>query len=190
MKKAMAGAALAAGELAKTPAGQKAISQVGDTTARASKIVGWTFLGLIGLAGAYLLYKVISKAISKSQDNADDRAAIKEEQLVLQELDKQGIKPTPNLNEKDIANAIQAAISGCTEDEEAVYTQMRRLNNDADWGALKTAWGGENGRRMVEGCFVGGTEYPLIEALVSLFSQSERDVINQIFASKGMKSRI
>jgi len=190
MKKAMAGAALAAGEVIKTPAGQKVISQVGDSTARASKIIGWTFVGLVGLAGAYLLYKVISKAISKSQDNADDRAAIKEEQLVLQELDKQGIRPTPNLNEKDIANAIQAALSGCTEDEEAVYTQMRRLNNDADWGALKTAWGSENGKRMVEGCLYGGTEYPLSEALVGLMSQSERDVINQIFVSKGMKSRI
>ena len=190
MKKAMAGAALAAGELAKTPAGQKAISQGLDTTAKVSRIVGWTFVGLFGLAGAYLLYKVISKAISKSQDNADDRAATKEEQLVLQELDKQGIKPSPNLNEKDIANAIQAALGGCTEDEEAVYTQMRRLNNDADWGALKTAWGGENGRRMVEGCIGGGTEYPLTEALVNLMSQGERDVINQIWASKGMKSRI
>jgi hypothetical protein len=190
MKKAMAGAALAAGEVIKTPAGQKVISQVGDSTARASRIIGWTFIGLIGITGAYLLYKVISKAISKSQDNADDRAATKEEQLVLQELDKQGIKPTPNLNEKDIANAIQAALSGCTEDEEAVYTQMRRLNNDADWGALKTAWGGENGRRMVAGCAFGGTEYPLTEALVNLMSQGERDVINQIWASKGMKSRI
>ena len=88
MKKAMAGAALAAGELAKTPAGQKAISQGLDTTARASKILGWTFVGLIGLAGAYLLYKVISKAISKGQDNADERAAIKEEQQVLAGLDK------------------------------------------------------------------------------------------------------
>jgi hypothetical protein len=189
MKKAMAGA-MVAGELAKTPAGQKTISQVGDTTARASKIIGWTFIGLIGIAGAYLLYKVISKAISKAQDSADDRAAIKEEQLVLQELDKQGIKPSPNLNEKDIANALQAALGGCSEDEEAVYTQMRRLNNDADWAALKTSWGGENGKRMVAGCLYGGTEYPLTEALVNLMSQGERDVINQIFASKGMKSRI
>jgi hypothetical protein len=189
MKKAMAGA-MVAGELAKSKAGQKAISQVGDTTARASKIIGWTFIGLVGLTGAYLLYKVISKAIKKGQENADERAAIKEEQQVLSELEQGGIQVTPTLNFKDIANAIQAALGGCTEDEEAVYTQMRRLNNDADWGALKTAWGGENGKRMVEGCFYGGTEYPLTEALISLFSQSERDVINQIFANKGMKSRI
>ena len=190
MKKAMAGAAIAAGELAKTPAGQKAISQVGDTTARASKIIGWTFISLIGIAGAYLLYKVISKAVAKGQENADERAAIKEEQQVLAGLDKEGIQVTQNLNFKDIANAIQAALGGCDEDEEAVYTQIRRLNNDADWAALKTAWGGENGRRMVDGCMFGGTEYPLTEALVTLFSQAERDVINQIFSSKGMKSRI
>ena len=186
----MAGAALAAGELAKTPAGQKAISQGLDTTSKVSRIVGWTFVGLFGLAGAYLLYKVISKAISKSQDNADDRAATKEEQLVLQELDKQGIKPSPNLNEKDIANAIQAALGGCTEDEEAVYTQMRRLNNDADWGALKTAWGGENGKRLIKDCLYGGTDYSLVEGLTNLFSQGERDAINQTFQSKGMQTRI
>jgi hypothetical protein len=190
MKKAMAGAAIAAGEIAKTKAGQKTISQVGDSTARASKIIGWSIIGLVSIAGAFLLYKVISKAIQKGKENADERAAVKEEQLVLQELDKEGIKPTPNLNEKDIANAIQAALGGCDEDEEAVYTQMRRLNNDADWAALKTAWGGEDGKRMIADCFYGGTEYPLTEALVNLFSQAERDVINQIFASKGMKSRI
>jgi hypothetical protein len=190
MKKAMAGAAIAAGEVIKTPAGQKVISQVGDSTARASKIIGWTFIGLVGITGAYLLYKVISKAIQKGQENADERAAIKEEQQVLSGLDKEGVKVTQSLNFKDMANAIQAALGGCTEDEEAVYTQMRRLNNDADWGALKTAWGGENGKRLVPDCLYGGTEYPLVEALVSLFSQSERDVINQIFASKGMKSRL
>ena len=189
MKKAMAGA-MVAGELAKTPAGQKAISQSTDSITRATRVIGWTFIGLIALGGAFLLYKVISKAIQKGQENADERAAIKEEELVLKELEKQGVKTTPNLNEKDIANAIQAALGGCSEDEEAVYTQIRRLNNDADWAALKTAWGGENGKRLVADCFYGGTEYPLTEALVSLFSQSERDVINQIFASKGMKARI
>lgn len=189
MKKAMAGA-LIAGEVAKSKAGQKVITQASDTSAKVTKVIGWTIFGLVALGGAFLLYKVISKAIAKGQDNADERAAIKEGQIVLKELEKQGIKTTPNLNEKDIANAIQAALGGCDEDEEAVYTQMRRLNNDADWAALKTAWGGENGRRMVEGCVFGGTEYPLTEALVTLFNQEERDVINKIFADKGMKSRI
>ncbi len=189
MKKAMAGA-LIAGEVAKSKAGQKVITQASDTSVKVTKVIGWTIFGLVALGGAFLLYKVISKAIAKGQDNADERAAIKEEQLVLKELEKEGIKTTPNLNEKDIANAIQAALSGCDEDEEAVYTQIRRLNNDADWAALKTAWGGENGTRMIEGCVYGGTEYPLIEALVTLFNQAERDVINKIFADKGMKARI
>jgi len=190
MKKAMAGAAIAAGEVIKTPAGQKVISQVGDSTAKASRIIGWTFIGLVGIAGAYLLYKVISKAIQKGQENADDRAEVKEETLVLGELEKQGIKVTPTLNPHSMANAIQAAISGCTEDEDAVYTQLRLLNNDADWGALITAWGGENGKRLVADCLYGGTEYPLKEALVKLFSSSEREIVNQIFAQKGMKTRL
>ena len=190
MKKAMAGAALAAGELAKTPAGQKAISQGLDTTAKVSRIVGWTFVGLFGLAGAYLLYRVISKAIQKGQENADDRAAIKEETLVLDYLDKQGIKPTQGINFHDMANTIQEALGGCTEDEESVYTQMRRLNNDADWGALKTAWGGENGKRLIKDCLYGGTDYSLVEGLTNLFSQGERDAINQTFQSKGMQTRI
>jgi hypothetical protein len=189
MKKAMAGA-MVAGELAKSPAGQKAISQSTDSVTRATRVIGWTFIGLIAIGGAYLLYKVISKAIQKGQENADERAAIKEEQQVLSNLEQGGVQVTQTLNFKDMANAIQSALGGCSEDEEAVYTQIRRLNNDADWGALKTAWGGENGRRLVADCFYGGTEYPLTEALVSLFSQGERDVINQIFASKGMKSRI
>ena len=80
-------------------------------------------------------------------------------------------------------------MNGGTENEDAVYAQVRLISNDAEWEALKIAWGGVDGTRPVSGVFTS-TNYTLVGALVTLLNTTERDIINQIFASKNMKTRI
>jgi hypothetical protein len=195
MKKASAG--LVVGEIAKTKSGQKAlessassVSNTMETTNRIQSVLGWTITALIVAGGGFLLWKLVVKpAIDKAETSGEQRADIKEGELLLKEYEKLGLNVDPTKNYKGIADAISNALNGGTEDEEAVYAQIRRISNDAEWEALKIAWGGVDGTRPVSGVFTS-TNYTLVGALIEHFNTSERNVINQIFASKNMKTRI
>lgn len=194
--KANAGVMLAS-QVAKTKGGKKIIdstaSNVSNTMQTANRIqsvLGWTITALILAGGGYLIYRfVIKPSLDKSENKGEQRADVKEGELLLKEYDKLGLKVDPLKNYKGIADAIQNALSGATEDEEAVYTQLRNINNDAEWEALKIAWAGTDGSRPVQGVFTS-TNYTLVGALIALFSETERGIVNQIFAMKNMKTRI
>jgi hypothetical protein len=189
MKKANAGL-LVASEVAKTKSGQEAISGTMTSVNRVQSVIGWTITALVLAGGGFLLWRFIIKpAMQKGESDAEKRASIKEGELVLKEYDRLGLRVDPTKNYKGIADAIQSALSGSTEDEEAVYSQIRLISNDAEWEALKIAWAGVDGSRPVEGTFTS-TNYSLVGALIGLFNTSERNVVNQIFASKNMKTRI
>jgi hypothetical protein len=196
MKKASAGA-MVASEVAKTKGGQKIIdstaSSVGNTMQTANRVqsvLGWTITALILAGGGFLIWRLVIKpAIDKAESSGEQRADVKEGELLLKEYDRLGLKVDPLKNYKGIADGISNALNGGTENEDAVYAQVRLISNDAEWEALKIAWGGVDGTRPVSGVFTS-TNYTLVGALVTLLNTSERDIINQIFASKNMKTRI
>ena len=190
MKKASAGL-MVASQVANSKAGQKAISETTEGAVKVGKIIGWTFASLLIVGTGFLLYKFLVKpALNKAEQGGEDRANVKEGELVLKEYDKLGLNVDPTKNYKGIAEAIQGALNGWSEDEEAVYSQMRLLSNDAEWEALKIAWAGVDGTRPISGGWMGGGNYSLTQALITFLDATERNVINSIFASKNMKSRI
>jgi hypothetical protein len=190
MKKASAGL-MVASQVANSKAGQKAIATTTEQTAKVGKIIGWTFASLLVVGAGFLIYKLIIKPVlNKAEQGGEDRATIKEGELVLKEYDKLGLNVDPTKNYKGMADTIQGALNGWSEDEEAVYSQLRLLSNDAEWEALKIAWAGVDGTRPISGGWMGGGSYSLPQALVTLMNADERNVINGIFASKNMKSRI
>lgn len=196
MKKASAGL-MVAGEVAKTKAGKQAlesgasnVSNTMQTANRVQSVLGWTITAFILAGGGFLLWKLVIKpALDKAESSNEQRADVKEGELVLKEYEKLGLRVDPTKNYKGIADAIQNALSGATEDEEAVYAQIRLISNDAEWEALKIAWAGVDGSRPVQGAF-SSTNYTLVGALIDLFNPFERNVVNQIFATKNMKTRI
>lgn len=190
MKKANAGL-MVASQVANSKAGQKAIATTTEQTAKVGKIIGWTLASILVVGAGFLIYKLIIKPVlSKVEEGSEDRASIKETKLVLGELDDIGIRADLTKNFKQMADAIQSALSGWTEDEEAVYTQIRLINNEAEWESLKAAWGGTDGHRDIKGGWMGGGSYDLTSALVTFLNNDERNVINGIFASKNMRTRI
>jgi hypothetical protein len=189
MKKASAGL-MVASEVAKTKQGQEAIGGTLQTANRVQSVLGWTITALIIAGGGFVIWKFLLKPlIDKGETSGEERADIKEEELVLRELERLGIRVDQTKNYKGIADAIYNALNGFTEDEEAVYNQIRLISNDAEWGALKTAWAGVDGSRPISSGF-SSTDYTLVGALIGLLSTSERNIINQIFASKNMRTRI
>jgi hypothetical protein len=189
MKKANAGL-IVASEVAKTKGGQEAISGTMTSVNRVQSVIGWTITALVLAGGGFLIWRFLIKpAIDKSETKGEQRADVKEGELLLKEYEKLGLRVNPLKNYKGIADAIQNALSGSTEDEEAVYSQLRNIDNDAEWEALKIAWAGVDGSRPVEGTFTT-TNYTLVGALIGLFNTSERNVVNQIFSMKNMKTRI
>jgi hypothetical protein len=196
MKKANAGL-MVAGKVANSKAGQKAIdssvsnvSNTMETANRIQSVLGWTITALILAGGGYLIWRLaIKPALDKAETSNEQRADVKEGELVLKEYEKLGLRVDPSKNYKGIADAIQNALSGSSENEEAVYAQIRLISNDAEWEALKIAWAGVDGSRPVEGTFTS-TNYTLVGALIGLFNPFERNVVNQIFATKNMNTRI
>jgi hypothetical protein len=190
MKKASAGL-MVASQVANSKAGQKAIASTTESATKVGKIIGWAFASVLIVGAGLLVYKFLVKpALDKAEQGGEDRANIKEGELVLKEYDKLGLNVDPTKNYKGMADAIQGALNGWSEDEEAVYSQMRLLSNDAEWEALKIAWAGVDGTRPISGGWVGGGNYSLTQALITYLDATERNVVNSIFAGKNMKSRI
>lgn len=161
-----------------------------QTANRVQSVLGWTITALILAGGGYLIWRfAIKPAIDKAETSNEQRADVKESELVLKEYERLGLRVDPTKNYKGIADAIQNALSGYSENEEAVYAQIRLISNDAEWEALKIAWAGVDGSRPVEGAFTS-TNYTLVGALIGLFNPFERNVVNQIFSTKNMNTRI
>lgn len=201
MKKANAGlmvAGQAVGDIAKTKAGQKAIettssnvNQSMQTANRVQSIVGWTITGLIVLGAGYLVYRFLIKpSLDKAETNQENRAAMKEAELVLKEYDKLGLKVDPLKDMKAIADRISAALNGYTEDDDAIAAALQIISNDAEFEALRAAWGGVDGTRPVEGGMFGGGNFSLTGAIQKYLDDSNKAQVNMNYASKNMKTRV
>ena len=201
MKKANAGlmvAGKAVGDIAKTKAGQKAIettssnvNQSMQTANRVQSIVGWTITGLIVLGAGYLVYRFLIKpSLDKAETNQENRAAMKEAELVLKEYDKLGLKVDPLKDMKAIADRISAALNGYTEDDDAIAAALQIMGNDAEFEALRAAWGGVDGTRPVTGGMFGGGNFSLTAAIQKYLDDDNKAQVNMNYDSKNMKTRV
>lgn len=197
MKKANAGLMLAS-EVAKSKGGQKIIDSTASnvsnsmqTANRIQSVIGWTITALVLAGGGYLIYRFLIKpSITNKENNGENRASIKEGELVLKEYDKLGLNVDPTKNYKSIADTIQSAMNGWSEDDPKVGEQLMLLSNDAEWEALKIAWGGVDGKRHIDGGWIGGGDYSLTSAITTYLDDPYKRAVNSNFASKNMKTRI
>lgn len=130
----------------------------------------------------YVGYKLVKTSVDFLK-NVRDQAQEKQE---LENLADAGMKPT--LSDSDInsmVSGIQTALSGWSEDEEAVKTQIRRVQNKADWLKLTTAW---NVRDICNG-FGACSKYDLVGAL-QYYMPEEIPSINGDFSSRGVNVQI
>lgn len=197
MKKASAGA-MVASEVAKTKGGQKiidstasSVSNTMQTANRVQSVIGWTITALVLAGGGYLIWRFLIKpSIVGAESAGESRATIKEGELVLKEYDKLGLNVDPTKNYKGIADTIQSAMNGWSEDDPKVADQLMLLSNDAEWEALKIAWGGVDGKRNIEGGWFGGGDYTLTSAITTYLDDPYKRAVNSNWASKNMKSRV
>ena len=190
MKKANAGL-MVASEVAKTKEGQKAIGQSVQTGSRVVSVIGWTITALVIAGGGYLIWRLLVKpTLEKKEQNQENRASIKEAQLVLGELEKVGVKADLTKDYKGIADTINTAMNGWYENDDDIAKQLMLIGNDAEWESLRTAWGGVDGTRKIEGGWTGGGNHTLLSAIQTYLDDSNKQQVNMNYSSKGMKTRI
>lgn len=95
--------------------------------------------------------------------------------------------PPPSIT-KGQAKAIADAIADATDmfwmsntDENAVYREMRKINTLSDWYAVRKAFG-----KRVYSEFMNDREVSLEEMLYLDMDSPELEIINDIFAEKGI----
>jgi hypothetical protein len=81
-------------------------------------------------------------------------------------------------------------MNGATEDDDKIAQQLMIIGNDAEWESLRTAWGGVDGTRKIEGFLLGGGNYTLSSAIQTYLDDSNKQQVNMNYSSKGMKTRI
>ena len=171
-------------------------SQVAATQ-RAQKI-GFTILGVVvvGILG-FVAYKVITKIAKDIADSAKEKGdgarAIIEGTQLIQDLAAMGIQVSKDTNYAEVANQLQGLFGGCGFNDGAVDLIKASIFNDADWTALVTAWGGEDGKRAYDACNwefdFGDTEVSLSAALASELNSDEKASLNADFQQKGINVR-
>jgi hypothetical protein len=174
----------------------------------ASKIVGYykelpswskgvVAIGGLALVGiiAYTIYKKV-KNISDLKINLKESDSASDD---LRKLEIQGVRPTLNNSQvMTIINSLKDAMNGCGTNEQRIYDNFSKLNNDADVLLLLKLWQVQYyepcsatspisyARWMFNDKAFGGN---LSEWLNYDLSSSEIKQINSIFAKKGIKHK-
>ena len=140
--------------------------------------------GVIG--GTYL-------AIKKIRTSIEDRKRRDENKAVTDKLDELNKNPSTkeklyDISIKSMANIIETSFNGIGTDYWAVSTQIDRLKNDADFLALKEAFGT---RTINSGVYlVPDFKGNLSEAIHDEMSADEILDLNKLIAGKGIKYRL
>jgi len=140
-------------------------------------------VGVVAGAG-YGIYKLI-KFLS-----AENKAEKKETQLVKGELEKEVEKTGltyPGSQYLTFANVIETAGFDIGTDEEAIYSTFRKLNNNADYLQLLSAWGKPN--RTIYDWGIG-YDMTLPQYLRYEMGDEEINKINYILKSKGITYKV
>lgn len=141
-------------------------------------------LGVIG--GSYLTIKKIRTSI-------EDRKRRDENKAVTDKLDELNKNPSTkqkisDISIKSMANIIETSFNGIGTDYWAVSTQIDRLKNDADFLALKEAFGTRTINSGVY--FVPDFKGNLSETIHNEMSADEVLDLNKLIAGKGIKYRL
>lgn len=140
--------------------------------------------GVIG--GAYLTFKKI-QTIVQDRKRRDEEKAITDK---LAELNKNPStkQKLSDISIKSMANVIHTSLNGMGTDYWAVSTEINRLKNDADFLALKEAFGT---RTINSGVYlVPDFKGSLSECIRDEMSADEVLDLNKLIAGKGIKYRI
>lgn len=149
-------------------------------------------IAVVGGIG-YLVYSLIKKGkdIKESKGNRD------EVKTVGSELDKlnsnSSTKQTLSASDASaIANKLFATMDGYGTDTTTIEGQLKRLKNQADWLAVRSAYGireVSSGRFNPEPNYKGTLEGALTTEL-GYFDSSMRERINNYFTKQGIKATI
>ena len=140
--------------------------------------------GVIG--GTYFAIKKIRMSI-EDRKRRDENKAVKDK---LAELNKNPStkQKLSDISIKSMANIIETSFNGMGTDYWAVSTQIDRLKNDADFLALKEAFGT---RAINSGVYlVPDFKGNLSEAIHDEMSADEILDLNKLIAGKGIKYRL
>lgn len=144
-----------------------------------------------GLAVTYIFVSQIISRIKKQASDKDNRQAVESAKDDLQELRKNGIKPTLSKAQTDaMADAILNQYKNADlllQSYSVTERQFNMLKNDADFLMLKTSWG----VRTYPDAFLGSVSNVTLEAAIQneLFNSSITK-LNAILAKKGIKYTI
>ena len=134
----------------------------------------------------YLSYEKVKSLIEDRKRNQEDKAV--EDKLKELNDDPKTRQKLSDINIKSMANTIATSFSGIGTDYWAVSTQINRLVNDADFLALKKAFGI---RAINSGIyFVPSFRGNLSETIHDEMSADEVLDLNKLLSKKGIKYRL
>lgn len=143
-------------------------------------------LAVGGAAAVALIGYKVYQGIKERMKTAKERATQKEVNKDIEDLKKQGVKPT--LTKADImgmADSLKTAFDGLTTDNDSVFRIFEKLGNELDLVALKQAFGVReiNSGVWLKPNYTGTLDQILIDEM----SGSEIQKINSILAKNGIK---
>jgi len=158
--------------------------------------------GVVAIGGLALAVIVGYTIYRKVKSTSGTKLNLRESETANDELIKlegQGIKPTLNNSQiMSIINSLKDAMNGCGTNEQRIYDNFSKLNNDADVLLLLKLWQVQYyepcsatspisyGRWMFNDKSFGGN---LSEWLNYDMTSSEIKQINSILAKKGIKHK-
>jgi hypothetical protein len=140
-------------------------------------------IAIVGGVG-YVLYKASKKFTAEQQRSNEEKQEIETE---LQKEVKKKPLTYPLSQYKSFADQIEVAGFGLGTDEEAIYSIFRKLKNNADYLALKQAWGKPT-RKTYD--WAVPLDYTLSQFLRYELSDSDITKLNNILQSKGITYRV
>ena len=167
----------------------KATSAVSQFLAPGSKVK----LGL-QIAAVVILGVVVYKLVKKSEEFFDDQSNREENQSTANELEQLNKNPSTrqkitNSQAQGYANSIYGSMQGIGTDEQAIKDIFYHLKNDADFLAVKKAFGTKT---VWSGTpfFVGDFRGTFITCLRTELSSYWIGAINKILRDKKIKYRV
>lgn len=141
----------------------------------------------IGAAVAYGLYKLVGKEIQEAVKENKNKKLYEKEKDPKVNL---SYKPTQYIT---WADKLEDATNGTNwfdgTDEEAIYKVIRNLKNNNDWLELNKAYG-MRAYYDVSPEFILGKDTNMVKMLQLELDTTEKEKVNSILKSKGIKYRI
>lgn len=158
--------------------------------------------GVVVVGGIAIVYFTTSSLIKRIKSQSDIKKNLQESADAdneLSQLENQGVKPTiSQSNIMSMINSLKEAMNGCGTNEERVYDNFKKLNNEADIKLLIRSWGVQYyqpcagtqpisySRWLFNDKSFGGS---LSEWLNYDLKRAEINKINDILESKGIKHK-